>query len=436
MNHEEERKIPKRVIILSFDAMGARDMEFMSTLPNFKKFMDKAAYSYEVSSVYPSITYPAHTSIVTGKKPCNHGIINNTKLQPKRPNPDWLWHRKLIQSTTLYDEVMKRGWKVASLLWPVTAKSSIQYCVPEIFANRPWQNQVVVSASNGSLFYQLELYKHFGHMMDGIRQPALDNFVHASAIYTIDKYNPDMFLIHFTDLDTNRHIYGLDHAKSMDAMRRHDKRLGEILEALEKKGGMQDTTVILLGDHCQKDTKQIVYFNTILKEKGYLTTRGEKITSYKMIAKHCDGSCYVYVHPHYKKDKQLLEDVTRLFYELKKDEAYGIERIFTRSQARDLGADDRCVMMIEAKEGTFYLDEFEVITRPVEEAKKNKMRAVHGYLPDKPDYKTFFMAAGCGIQEGIDLGAMQLYDEGMTIAKLLNLNLGQGDGVVKEEMLL
>lgn len=435
-NKKQQDNVPDRVLIISLDALGTSDLDAMLQLPNFGRLAEHAAICRQVKSVCPTLTYPAHTSIITGKKPVHHGIINNTQLQPGRANPDWFWQRKYIKGTTLYDEAIHAGWRTASLLWPVTAKSRIHYCLPEVLANRPWQNQISVMLTNSSVRYVLDLYRRFGHLLDGIRQPALDNFVHASALHTIRKHNPDLLLMHFTDLDTNRHIYGVQHDKALAARERHDRRLGEILQALAETGDMERTTIVLLGDHYQKDTKQIVYFNYLLKEKGYLKTRKDKITDYKVVAKNCDGSCYIYVHPSYRNDTALLTEVTQMFTQLSEDKAYGIGRIITGKEAGERGADDTCVIMIEAKEGYYYLDEFEVPTRPVSEEKKHKMRATHGYFPDRPDYTTFFMASGFGIREGVEIASMQLYDEGPTLAKLMGLTLPDIDGRIIEEILL
>jgi predicted AlkP superfamily pyrophosphatase or phosphodiesterase len=104
------KKNPKhRVIIISLDAMGARDLEYMKTKKHFASLCSKGALCDHVSSVYPTLTYPAHVSIVTGMKPLNHGVINNTCLQPNRPDPDWMWQRKFVKTTTLYDEAIKAG---------------------------------------------------------------------------------------------------------------------------------------------------------------------------------------------------------------------------------------------------------------------------------------------------------------------------------------
>ena len=80
----KRRKVDRRMVIISLDAVGARDLAYLKTLPNFQKLHTQSGYCDHVESVYPSITYPAHTSIVTGKKPLHHGVVNNLRLQPGR----------------------------------------------------------------------------------------------------------------------------------------------------------------------------------------------------------------------------------------------------------------------------------------------------------------------------------------------------------------
>ena len=57
------------MIVISLDAVGTEDLPYLKTLPNFSRFWRDAAVCEQVRSVYPSLTYPAHTSIITGKYP-------------------------------------------------------------------------------------------------------------------------------------------------------------------------------------------------------------------------------------------------------------------------------------------------------------------------------------------------------------------------------
>jgi Uncharacterized proteins of the AP superfamily len=101
-------RMTKYLYVISFDGLSSLDFEYISSLPNFKRFLAEASYCKNVYSVYPSLTYPAHTTIVTGKYPRNHGIVNNTLLQPYRKSPDWYWSRKYIKGDTIYDLAIKK----------------------------------------------------------------------------------------------------------------------------------------------------------------------------------------------------------------------------------------------------------------------------------------------------------------------------------------
>ena len=154
----------QRLFIISLDAFGASDLEFAKTLPNFKFLLERSALVENVETVFPSLTYMCHTSISTGMYPHKHGVINNTKLQPNRLKPDWYWYDKDIQSLTIFDIAHRAGYKTASFLWPVTGRSrSIDYNLAEIFPNRPWQNQLMVSLYSSTPTFAYQLNKKFGH---------------------------------------------------------------------------------------------------------------------------------------------------------------------------------------------------------------------------------------------------------------------------------
>lgn len=175
----------KYVIVISFDAVSEEDLEFLSKQPNFSKLIKNGALIKNVESVYPSLTYPAHVTIVTGKYPKNHGVINNTVLDFKNDNPDWYWYRKYIKGDTIFDLAEKSGMKTCSILWPVTARSKITYNMPEIFCTKRYDNQILKSALAGSKIYQVNMNKRFGYLRQGMEEPYLDNFATEVAKKTI-----------------------------------------------------------------------------------------------------------------------------------------------------------------------------------------------------------------------------------------------------------
>jgi predicted AlkP superfamily pyrophosphatase or phosphodiesterase len=110
----------KHLIVLSVDALNKHDFDYINQLPNFKDFIENGAYVREVDSVYPSLTYTAHTSIITGTYPDKHGIFTNEIATPsvatKQP---WFWFEKDIQVPTLFDYARKANLVTANVLWPV-----------------------------------------------------------------------------------------------------------------------------------------------------------------------------------------------------------------------------------------------------------------------------------------------------------------------------
>src|SRR5687767_12942107 len=46
-------------------------------VPNLVKLKLGGAFAIGVEGIYPSVTYPAHTTLVTGVRPAVHGIIQN-----------------------------------------------------------------------------------------------------------------------------------------------------------------------------------------------------------------------------------------------------------------------------------------------------------------------------------------------------------------------
>lgn len=424
-----------RVVVVSLDAVGRKDMDYLLSLPNFSKIVNEGAFCDNVCSVYPSLTYPAHATIVTGKTPDHHRVVSNTLLQPGRKTPDWMYKRKYIKGVTLMDLAKKKGYKVGTLLWPVTGGGNIDYNLPEVMVTRKHQSQLMACLLNGSPKYLYELNSKFGHLRKGIAQPYLDDFLMECTRYTLEKYDPDIFFIHFTDVDTNRHNFGADAPEITEALKRHDERLGKLMKWLSDTRPEETTSLVVLGDHCQIDASRIVYINKLFADKGYITLDGDRVVDYKAIAKSCDGSAYVYLNDKKPVDYEFLEELTDTLNSMKADGELGIEEIFTSEEAKEMGADSNCFAMIEAKRGYYFLEETKVLTESVFETKNHKMLAIHGCLNTKEENYTFFAATGRGIKKGARVEAMHLWDEGPTIAKLMGSHIPGADGRVITEIL-
>jgi len=140
--------VKRKLYIISLDAFGASDLEFAKTLPHFQEILSRSALVKEVESVYPSLTYVAHTSIATGMNPNRHGIIHNTHRQPERQSPDWYWYAERNKEGDVVRCCKEGGIHNLCFAMAGDREKPFHRLQPlrKFFRNRPWQNQVMVSA--------------------------------------------------------------------------------------------------------------------------------------------------------------------------------------------------------------------------------------------------------------------------------------------------
>jgi predicted AlkP superfamily pyrophosphatase or phosphodiesterase len=424
--------VKRKLIVVSFDGLSTLDFDKITRMPSFSRLIPKSAWCRKVKSVYPSLTYPAHASIVTGRWPYEHGIVNNTLIQPERRNPDWFWSRSHIKGDTLFDAAKREGYKTAALMWPVTAGAEIDYNMPEVLANRPWENQILVSLKAGSARYQFEMYKRYGKLMHGVHQPELDQFVHKSLMATLEEKKPDLVLVHYTDLDSQRHHYGFYSKQAEDALKRHDRRLGDILDWMDRQPEEERPAISVFGDHSSLDVERVVNLNPLFIERGLIRLDAHnRCVDYRALMKSADGSAYLYVKgpelDHVKAHvRKIVEDFAR--------EEDTIEMILEARDIQKSGGDTEAYLMLEAARGCYFNDSLESRDPVVDITDKNVWNKpfyhwnTHGFSPLKSEYDTVWMMSGEDIVPGEIIQTVTLVEEGPTYARWLGIELKGATG--------
>ena len=278
-----------------------------------------------------------------------------------------------------------------------------------------------------------DINKRFGNLRKGIEQPYLDNFVIEAAKYTIKKYAPNLMLIHFTDVDTNRHHYGYSNKVIDDALLRHDSRLGEIIGALKERGIYDECTIVALGDHSHLDASKVIKLNALFRKEGLIKINEKgKVLDYKGICKSLDGSCYIYLKD--KNDNKTIEKIKALLKSLP------VDFILEGEEIGKSGGDMEASLMIEANLDYYFVDDIdgEIIDEIKDEevgVKAHRHKATHGYSPKKENYTTFFIGSGRGFKNGVVIDKGNLINHGPTLAKVLGLKFNDIDGEAVEEIL-
>jgi len=92
----------EHVVLITVD--GFRPNLYMDpswNTTNLHMMMKEGAYSDGVRSVFPTMTYPNHTTIVTGVQPAKHGVYFNSMFEPNGPTGKIYWYDSSIHSPTV-----------------------------------------------------------------------------------------------------------------------------------------------------------------------------------------------------------------------------------------------------------------------------------------------------------------------------------------------
>lgn len=414
----------KHCIVISYDAFSQDNWAAAKELPHLKSLILRGATTTNVRSVYPTLTYVIHSSYVTGNYPDKHRVFHNNPFQPFVPenDQDWHWFIHDIKSPTIFEAARKKGLKTAALLWPVSGKAPITYNIPEIRAVRG-ENQVLKILKNGSILYTLALEMKYGNMRQGIEQPYLDDFTTRCAVDTIKNKKPELFMLHLIDLDDNKHLKGTHGAHIDEVLQRMDRRIGELIAATKEAGTYENTTFIVVGDHSQLDVRYKVYLNRLFADHG-LIYKENGVPKWRAYVQAAGGAAYLHVQP---EDEEAREQAMQILHEAVKDERYGIEAIFDKRQLEAMHVDPRFDVMLEARLGYCFDDDY-TCAAVIDLHAQGKVYATHGYLPTRPGYTSNLIIAGPNVKQGVDLGEVGVVDIGPTIARILDLPLGETDG--------
>ena len=79
-------------------------------IPTLRRTMADGTYAEGVNGVFPTVTYPSHTTLVTGVWPAEHGILNNTRIRSRaQPFDAWYWYTDQIKTPTIWSAAHAAG---------------------------------------------------------------------------------------------------------------------------------------------------------------------------------------------------------------------------------------------------------------------------------------------------------------------------------------
>jgi predicted AlkP superfamily pyrophosphatase or phosphodiesterase len=397
-------------------------------VPNLTQMKLNGAYADGVEGVYPSVTYPAHTTLITGVSPAVHGIIQNRIFEaPTAPQTrEWYWFSEALKSPTLWSISKKAGLVTASVGWPVTVGADIDYNVPEIkdpSEQVPTSKRTIQYSTPGLLAKALGDGAPGGDNTTDGRRTAVSEFV-------LKNYKPNLMLVHLIALDDSHHKNGPRSPAALETAERMDAYVGRIIQAVRDAGIFDQTTFFLVSDHgfAPVDRKYEPDV-ALIKEKLITLDASGKPTDWKAAAWPAGGSCAIMLKD--PNDKQTAEKVTALFTKLAGQNNSPIGRVLTAQDLKKIGAVPNAVLMFDAAPGISFGEE---LTGPVIHPAKD-YRGTHGQLPSRAEMRSSLIVYGAGARVGSRMALARMIDIGPTAASVLGLTFENAEGSPIRELL-
>jgi predicted AlkP superfamily pyrophosphatase or phosphodiesterase len=396
-------------------------------VPNLSAMKLGGAYADGVEGVYPSVTYPSHTTLITGARPAIHGIVQNRIFEPPPATPtgSWYWYSEALKCETLWSVAKKYGLSTASVGWPVTVGANIDYNVPEIYDPKDLKSRKRTEqySTPGLLEKTLKHLKPADDTTDGRRTVISE--------YIIENYKPNLMLIHLIGLDEAHHSFGPRSREALATAERMDAYVGRIIAAVERSGIIDKTTFFLVSDHGFAPVERRFEPGVLLVKEKLVTldSNGKPTADWKAYPWNAGGSCAIVLRD--PNDDETARKVTELFQKVAARAGGPLYRVSSRRDLDRLAAIPSALIMLDANSGYAFGDAF---TGPESHEVKG-YRGTHGQLPSRRELRASLIIYGETARVGAKVGIARMIDIGPTAAAVLGLVLPDAEGLAIRALL-
>lgn len=399
---------------------------------NLRQLMAEGVAAKGVNPVFPSVTYPDHTAIITGVTPAKHGIYFNSPFRPRGEAGQSYVYYDSIKTPTLFDAMHQAGRTTADIIWPVTVHAPIDWNVPDIAQPGSKDRRGITAANvNPSTLWKTLQDSAVGqlealdwNMFDD--ELGMDENIARMGAYLIKTHKPGFTAIHFAAADHYQHEYGRDGSAVRAAVAGIDRGIKTILESIRRAGIRDSTDIIVTGDHGFEDVRRVFQPNIILKQAGLLTDLRKD--QWRAQFDQQGGCTFLILKDPI--DRAALAQTQSLLRGLP-DSIKTFFKIIEKPTLDAIGAYPPAALALTGLHGTAFGSRPDGALLDLLPTVKGN----HGFFPDHPEIRTGFIAAGPGLRRGVLITEMNIIDICPLIIHLAGLPFHAMDGKLYPEML-
>lgn len=391
-------------------------------IPNLRRLVAEGAHASGVAGVLPTVTYPSHTTMVTGVSPAKHGIVANSPFDPFSKNMGgWYWYAEDIKIPTLWDAATEAGIPTASVDWPATVGANITFNIAQYWrAENAEDRKLIRALSTPGLLTEAE--RALGAYTDGNDYSIAGDVRRAAFnVYVLEKKKPRFFLSYFGSLDEEEHKSGPFSAGTFAVLEQLDGVIAQVRAAAEKVGGGR-AIICVVSDHGFALSNKEVNLNSALHDAG-LIEWNEKgaVKSWRAFAWYGGGSAGIVLRE--SSDNEARKKAGDVMRRLASDPASGVSSVIDQTSGQRVAGFPDAAFVVAVRPpyrlGTKLQGPVTAQARPA---------GTHGYMPEVREMDSSFFIAGPGVRAGLDLGRIDMRDIAPTLAALLGVSLSSAEG--------
>jgi predicted AlkP superfamily pyrophosphatase or phosphodiesterase len=421
------------VVLISVDGLAGFYLDDLrAQLPTLRRLAAEGARADGLVCSFPTVTWPNHTTLVTGVVPAKHGVIGNAYFDRATDKnvpfiPDPLFDKdEIVKAPTIYDVAHAAGLKTAAVIWPATRNAkTLDWTVPDMagndawtqFGTRPWLDELRAEG--------LPVDRHGAWVADKSGGVQRDWLYARMAAQVLARHAPNLLLVHLVETDHVQHRVGPSVDDAYWAVSYADDRVRDIVEAVEKSPRRDRTTIFVCSDHGFLPVEREIRLNVRLKQLGLITMQGDTVTAKRAWCRSEGGAAAIYILDPAERES-LIAKLREALPPVEGIEAvYGPEQFASLGQptpAEDPRAPD---LWLSCRSGYSFGDS---TAGNAEAVAKESRIGTHGYRPDQPPLYGTCVVWGAGAKPGTKLGLIKNLDIAPTMAKLLGVELPNTDG--------
>lgn len=416
------------VLLISIDGLRPGDVLEAEkrglAIPHLRRFVKEGSYASGVTGVVPTVTYPSHTTLMTGASPARHGIVSNNTFDPEQINQGgWYWYANDVKLPMLWEVASKAGLSTGNIHWPVSVGAKgVTWNLPQYWRTGHADDiKLLDMLSTPGL--RTELQKAIGEDYAQGKDESLASDQNRGRFATalIATHKPDFLTVYLTALDHEQHEKGPGAPEAHAVLEKIDAIVGDLVAAERK--AHPDAVIALVSDHGFEAVDHFLSLPSAFVEAGLITLDkdGRTIAGWDAMPWSAGASsAIILARPD---DAALAAKVKALLDRLAADPANGIERIIGKEAIAQMGGNPDATFYVNMKPG-FVTDIFRGAGAPLNGAiPAGTTRGMHGYFPGPANLQSTFLIMGKGVPAGKDLGVIDMRAIAPTLAKIMGAAL-------------